>query len=38
MKKHVWKYIMKCISCQRNKHLTKKKLGYPQLLEYLIKL
>ena len=34
MKKHVREYIMKCTSCQRNKHSTKKKLGYPQPLEY----
>ena len=29
---------MKCISCQKNKHSIKKKLNYPQPLEYLIKL
>ena len=38
MKKHVWEYIIKCILCQKNEHSIKKKLSYPQLLEYLIKL
>ena len=34
IKKHIQEYIMKCISCQRNKHSMKKKLNYFQLLEY----
>ena len=37
MKKHVQEYIMQCMQCQRNKYSMQKKLGYPQLLEYLIK-
>ena len=38
IKKYIQKYIMQCTQCQRNKHSTQKKLSYPQLLEYLIKL